>query len=476
VNKARYYPHSAPFTFARTRLGRTGLLIDSGGYEIGQDPTRRLITNQGEVTGSTEPGHQNACDPTLAVEPDGALGAVWESNDRLFLALHHPVTKHYYAAGRLIATRHNDELYYVQADPFGSTTLFTDQGGEAVGVLRYSPMGTVISNTLPARLNRSLVSHLEPNSGLQYDGQRYYDPWVGGYIQPDPVGGAPGAPQGLNRYAAVPAASPNGASLLSSGAGLPPLVVNAFESIASNTASEVISNRWLEPVAGRLIGHAASWHWLNIYQSTYVRSSQQVPLLISLLRHRVEFGPFRLQSIRSDLGGLRYNLVAHRLPGDFDDLTRSLSRRGVSVIERSIGSRLGWWNSSFGLNKLSSEVAEHFTAGGFVAGGVVDAVIGGALQYYYDSNDPMVMAAIANDPSLRWRRVSAAAGANATIGLGATAATAGTFAYLVGAGYLAATPPGWVIVGTTIAVAAILDVAVGDFVKEDIWFRLLDAN
>jgi hypothetical protein len=88
----------------------------------------------------------------------------------------------------------------------------------------------------------------------------------------------------------------------------------------------------------------------------------------------------------------------------------------------------------------------------------------------------MVMAAIANDPSLRWRRVSAAAGANATIGLGATAATAGTFAYLVGAGYLAATPPGWVIVGTTIAVAAILDVAVGDFVKEDIWFRLLDAN
>jgi hypothetical protein len=36
---------------------------------------------------------------------------------------------------------------------------------------------------------------------LQYDGQRYYDPWVGGYIQPDPFGGAPDAPQGLNRYA-----------------------------------------------------------------------------------------------------------------------------------------------------------------------------------------------------------------------------------------------------------------------------------
>jgi len=123
---------------------------------------------------------------------------VWESQGRLFLALHHPTTKHYYADGRLIATRHNDELYYVHSDPLGSTTLFTDQGGEAVGVLRYDPMGAVISNTLPARLNRSLVSQLEANSGLQYDGQRYYDPWVGGYIQPDPVGGGPGRGSQLN--------------------------------------------------------------------------------------------------------------------------------------------------------------------------------------------------------------------------------------------------------------------------------------
>jgi hypothetical protein len=151
------------------------------------------MTNRGVVTlGSTEPGHQNACAPTLAVEPDGTLGAVWWSKGRLYLALHHPTTKHYYAAGRLIATRRNDELYYVHSDPLGSTTLFTDQGGEAVGTLRYAPMGAVISNTLPARLNRSLVSQLEANSGLQYDGQRYYDPWVGGYVQPNSYGGATG--------------------------------------------------------------------------------------------------------------------------------------------------------------------------------------------------------------------------------------------------------------------------------------------
>jgi RHS repeat-associated protein len=152
-----------------------------------------LYTSRGEVTaGSDEPGEQNEADPTIAVEPGGTLGAVWESQGRLFLALHHPITKHYYANGRLIATRHNDELYYVQADPLGSTTLFTDQGGDAVGTLRYEPLGAVISNTLPARLNRSLVSQLEANTGLQYDGQRYYDPWVGGYIQPNPFGGATG--------------------------------------------------------------------------------------------------------------------------------------------------------------------------------------------------------------------------------------------------------------------------------------------
>jgi hypothetical protein len=37
---------------------------------------------------------------------------------------------------------------------------------------------------------------------LQYIGGRWYDPAVGGYIQPDPMGGVPQAPQTLNRYAA----------------------------------------------------------------------------------------------------------------------------------------------------------------------------------------------------------------------------------------------------------------------------------
>ena len=43
-----------------------------------------------------------------------------------------------------------------------------------------------------------LITHFNPTANLQYDGQRYYDPWVGGYVQPDPFGGGP---QGLNRYA-----------------------------------------------------------------------------------------------------------------------------------------------------------------------------------------------------------------------------------------------------------------------------------
>jgi hypothetical protein len=61
------------------------------------------------------------------------------------------VTKHYYANGQRIATRVNDDLYYVHGNLLGSTVLVTDQAGAQVGKVSYDPWGQVISNTaLPA--------------------------------------------------------------------------------------------------------------------------------------------------------------------------------------------------------------------------------------------------------------------------------------------------------------------------------------
>lgn len=66
----------------------------------------------------------------------------------------------------------------------------------------YAPLSRVIQNTLPATLTEKLAGHLDTATGLQYHGARYYDPWVGSYVQPDPFGGLPQAPQSFNRYGA----------------------------------------------------------------------------------------------------------------------------------------------------------------------------------------------------------------------------------------------------------------------------------
>jgi RHS repeat-associated protein len=58
----------------------------------------------------------------------------------------------------------------------------------------------VITSTLSPALAKSLASQLDPATGLQYHGDRYYDAWVGGYIQPDTFGGSSGIPQNLNRF------------------------------------------------------------------------------------------------------------------------------------------------------------------------------------------------------------------------------------------------------------------------------------
>lgn len=62
-----------------------------------------------------------------------------------------------------------------------------------------------------------------------------------------------------------------------------------------------------------------------------------------------------------------------RLGEDYSEWVTRLARRGVSVEARSIGSRA--WNYSFGLRP---GLAEHFTAGSFVSGGIADVLVGAA--------------------------------------------------------------------------------------------------
>ncbi|MEA3396497.1 MAG: RHS repeat-associated core domain-containing protein, partial [Chloroflexota bacterium] len=99
--------------------------------------------------------------------------------------------------------------------PSGSTVLVADAEGNPVARSRYDPFGGVVATQLwsgggwgdstPQPLAQTdrlyLGDLLERNLNLYFTaGGRYYDPWLGKHLQPDPTGGPPLLPQAADRY------------------------------------------------------------------------------------------------------------------------------------------------------------------------------------------------------------------------------------------------------------------------------------
>ncbi len=94
--------------------------------------------------------------------------------------------------GITLASRVGSDLYYLLADPTGQAVVVADETGQEAGHILYDPLGEVITTTLPPALAETLAGSLDPDTGLQYHGARFYDPETGGYVQPDPFGGMGG--------------------------------------------------------------------------------------------------------------------------------------------------------------------------------------------------------------------------------------------------------------------------------------------
>jgi RHS repeat-associated protein len=94
---------------------------------------------------------------------------------------------------------------YLHTNHLGAPELATDQGGQVIWQARYSPFGTAHTTsqggfTLHLRLPGQVW---DEETGLHYNRQRYYDPLVGQYLTPDPLGIRLGNPDGPNPYAYV---------------------------------------------------------------------------------------------------------------------------------------------------------------------------------------------------------------------------------------------------------------------------------
>ncbi|MHB8744573.1 MAG: RHS repeat-associated core domain-containing protein, partial [Sulfuricaulis sp.] len=94
----------------------------------------------------------------------------------------------------------NSQIYYYHDDHLGSPQAMTNSTGALVWKASYDPFGnaTVTTQTITNNL-RLPGQYFDSETGLYYNGARYYDPRVGRYISSDPIG----LVGGLNTYAYV---------------------------------------------------------------------------------------------------------------------------------------------------------------------------------------------------------------------------------------------------------------------------------
>jgi RHS repeat-associated protein len=100
---------------------------------------------------------------------------------------------------------------WLHSNHLGAPELATDGQGQVIWQARYSPFGAAqVLHPRPAGKNGQAAApfalHLrlpgqmfDPETGLHYNRQCYYDPQAGQYLTPDPLGN----PDGPNPYAYV---------------------------------------------------------------------------------------------------------------------------------------------------------------------------------------------------------------------------------------------------------------------------------
>lgn len=91
----------------------------------------------------------------------------------------------------------SENTYYYHNDHLGTPQKMTDSSGIVVWAIDYKPFGAVniTVNTVQNNL-RFAGQYFDAESGLHYNYYRYYDPAIGRYLTPDPIG----LSGGLNLY------------------------------------------------------------------------------------------------------------------------------------------------------------------------------------------------------------------------------------------------------------------------------------
>ena len=95
-------------------------------------------------------------------------------------------THYVYLGGKLIAEDGTAGVQYVHTDALGSPVARTNSGAGLLTRTRYEPYGNTAAGTIPNGIG--FTGHVnDPDTGLVYMQQRYYDPLAGRFMSLDPV-------------------------------------------------------------------------------------------------------------------------------------------------------------------------------------------------------------------------------------------------------------------------------------------------
>ena len=108
-------------------------------------------------------------------------------------------TRYVYLGAKLIAESTPAATTYSHTDALGSSVAKTNSVGGLISRTRYEPYGATASGTNPT--NIGFTGHVnDPDTGLVYMQQRYYDPVAGRFLSVDPVVTDTKTGDSFNRY------------------------------------------------------------------------------------------------------------------------------------------------------------------------------------------------------------------------------------------------------------------------------------
>ena len=101
------------------------------------------------------------------------------------------------------SSEQTEQIHYFHNDHLGTSIKLTDQAGNVVWERQDGPFGEEPLMMKPNSITMNLRfpgQYYDEETGLNYNMGRYYNPKLGRYMTPDPVGGSPNNPQSFNQY------------------------------------------------------------------------------------------------------------------------------------------------------------------------------------------------------------------------------------------------------------------------------------